>query len=126
MPGPGRSAMLDCAACNQEGAQVQKARRNSIARDLRAVSNSLSSMARAIRRLAPLLAAAAGEARAVGPARGRKRKLSPERRAALALQGQYIGHMRNLPARHRAQVKARRAAKGLRPAIALAKRLGRR
>jgi hypothetical protein len=45
------------------------------------------------------------------------------RRAALKLQGQYIGYLRNLKPRQKAQVKALRARKGLRAAIAMAKRV---
>lgn len=55
--------------------------------------------------------------------RGRKLKLSPKRRAALKLQGRYMGHIRTLSARQKAQVKTRRATKGLRAAITLARRL---
>jgi hypothetical protein len=50
-------------------------------------------------------------------------KLSPKRRAALKLQGQYMGYIRNLKPRQKARVKALKAKKGYRPAIALAKRL---
>jgi DNA-binding transcriptional regulator YiaG len=49
--------------------------------------------------------------------------LSPQRRAVLKLQGQYMGHLRNLQPRQKAQVKTVKAAKGFPAAIALAKRL---
>jgi hypothetical protein len=53
-----------------------------------------------------------------------KLRLSPARRADLRLQGQYMGFTRSLRPRQKAQVKATREAKGIRAAIALAKRLG--
>jgi hypothetical protein len=49
--------------------------------------------------------------------------LSPQRRAALKLQGQYMGHLRNLKTRQKAQVKAAKAAKGYPAAITLARKL---
>jgi hypothetical protein len=53
----------------------------------------------------------------------RKLMLSPARRAALELQGQYMGCLRNLKPRQKAQVKALRARKSIRAAISEAKRL---
>lgn len=102
---------------------MRKPGRNSVARDIRAIRTSLSSIARAVQRLAPLLQAAA--ASPGNPSRhGRRLRISAERRAALKLQGQYMGHLRSLKPRQKARVKALRAAKGVRPAIALARRLG--
>ena len=46
--------------------------------------------------------------------------------AALKLQGQYIGHMRMLPARQQARVKALRLQKGVRAAIRYAQSLSKR
>ena len=56
--------------------------------------------------------------------RRRKARLSPERRAALKLQGRYMGYMRQLGARNKARVKVLKARRGFRLAIALARRLG--
>ncbi len=50
-------------------------------------------------------------------------KLSRERRAALKLQGQYMGHLRNLKPKDKAQVKELKVAKGYNAAIALARKL---
>jgi len=50
-------------------------------------------------------------------------RLSAERRAALKLQGQYMGYLRGLKPRQKARVKAVRAVKGVKPAIAFARRL---
>jgi hypothetical protein len=58
-----------------------------------------------------------------GPKTRRSLKLSPRRRAALKLQGAYMGFMRQLGPRQKARVKALKAAKGFPAAIALAKRL---
>jgi predicted trehalose synthase len=51
------------------------------------------------------------------------RRLTAKRRAALKLQGRYMGHMRQLRPRQKALVRAQREAKGLHAAIALARRL---
>jgi hypothetical protein len=51
--------------------------------------------------------------------------LSPKRRAILRLQGQYMGHLRGLPLRQKARVKALRTSKGFPAAIRLAKKLAR-
>jgi len=55
--------------------------------------------------------------------RGRKLSLSPARRAALKLQGQYMGYLRSLKPKQKARVKALRTAKGVRAAIGLARKL---
>ena len=52
-------------------------------------------------------------------------KLSPRRRAALKVQGRYIGLTRTLDPKQKARVKALRAEKGFPAAIALAKKLKR-
>jgi len=105
---------------------VTKPRRSSVVRDIRAIRKSLSSIARAVQRLAPLLQAAATAGPGNPSRSGRKLRLSAERRAALRLQGLYMGHLRSLKPRQKARVKALRAAKGIRPAIAFATRLAKR
>ncbi len=52
-----------------------------------------------------------------------RRKPSPQRLAALKLQGQYMGYIRNLGPRQKARVKTVRVAKGIDAAIRLAKQL---
>jgi hypothetical protein len=101
---------------------VAKARSISVRQEFNAIRRSLSSVARSIQRLAE--AAAAGGSNAVR--RARKLKLSPTRRAALKLQGQYMGHLRNLKPALKSRVKAARNTKGIRAAIALARRLAKR
>jgi hypothetical protein len=105
---------------------VRTPRNNSVGRDIRAIRTALSSIARALQRLAPLLQAAASVRPGKRSRRGRTLRLSPERRAALKLQGQYMGHLRSLKPRQKARVKALRAARGVRPAIAFARRLAKR
>lgn len=98
-------------------------KRRSIAREIRTIRRAITSIATALGRLAPLLE---GTRRPVPEApvrQGRKLRLSTERRAALKLQGQYMGYLRGLRPRQRSQVKALRAAKGFGPAVTLAKKL---
>jgi hypothetical protein len=56
-------------------------------------------------------------------ARGTRRRLTAARRAALKLQGQYLGTVRPLSKAAKAKIKAIREKKGFRAAIAEAKRL---
>jgi hypothetical protein len=99
------------------------------ARELRRIAAALRSIETALARLAPALDArresgASTPSAGASPAR-RKLKLSPARRAALKLQGQYMGYMRGLKAAQKKQVKARAAAKGIAEAVGLARRLAR-
>jgi hypothetical protein len=78
------------------------------------------------RQLGKLVARIGQLERRKGVGRGKPRrslKLSPRRRAALKLQGAYMGFMRQLGPRQKNRVKAMKAGKGLPAAIALAKKL---
>ncbi len=55
----------------------------------------------------------------------RRLRISPARRAALKLQGQYMGKIHSLKPAQKARVKALRARQGLAPALRLAERLSR-
>ena len=99
--------------------------RGPIAREIAAVRRSLVMLDRALVRLAR-------EAVAVGSTRGRAAAakpgrrtltLSPARRKALQLHGRYLGYVRQLKPRARAQVRELRAKKGVRVAIAKARML---
>ena len=103
---------------------MTKMPRRSVAREIRAIRTSLSSIIRAVQRLGPVLEAAASAGAGGGARPARKLKLSPARRAALKLQGQYMGYLRNLKPRYKAQAKALRETKGIRAAIVLARKLG--
>ncbi len=96
---------------------------NPVRKQVRVIRKSLRAIERSLTQLVAATNGMAARAVARGGAKGRKLNLSPKRRAALKLQGAYIGHMRNLKAGHKARVKAVKVAKGMRAAIALAKRL---
>jgi hypothetical protein len=97
-------------------------RRTSVTRQFRIIRNALSAVLGALDRLAPALSASA--AGGLGAARPRRRRpLSPERLAALKEQGQYMGYLRGLKPRQKVQVKTMRVDKGIRAAIALARKL---
>jgi DNA-binding transcriptional regulator YiaG len=68
---------------------------------------------------------AARTQRKSGQPRKRVLTLSPKRRAALKLQGQYMGYLRSLAAPQRAEVKKLKAANGLPAAVRLARKLRR-
>jgi hypothetical protein len=91
-----------------------------VTQELRAISTALRQLQRSFDKLAPAIAVGRA-ASSVVPRR--KLQLSPARRSALKLQGQYVGYMRGLEPRQKAEVKRIRAAKGVRAAIATAKRL---
>ena len=94
-----------------------------VKKQVRVIRKSLKAIEKS---LAQLVAATNGMgARTVarGGLKGRKLTLTPKRRAALKVQGAYIGHLRNLKPTHKARVKALRLSKGMLAAISLAKRL---
>lgn len=101
-------------------------RRGSVGREVQVIGRSFALIARALKRLAPLLEVRSASQSGNPGHRGRRLKLSPKRRAALKLQGQYMGYLRNLKPTQKTRVKAARTAKGIRAAIALAKSLARR
>jgi hypothetical protein len=88
------------------------------------IRRSLTSIIRSLVRLGPALQGIAAAGRERPERRGRTLRLSPKRRAALKLQGRYMGHLRTLKPGQKARVKALRVSKGIGPAIALARRLG--
>jgi hypothetical protein len=99
------------------------ARSSLVTRELRAIRTALHQLQRAFDRLAPVLTAE----HAAGPAKSRRKlRLTPDRRAALKRQGQYLGAMRGLTPTQRRKIKRIYATKGIRTAIAAAKRLSAR
>ena len=100
-------------------------RRIAATRELHRVSTAFRKLARAFRGLGSVLSVAASRNGATpGGANQRRRpRFSAEFRRALKLQGAYMGTMRGLKPRQRAQVKKIRAAKGVRAAIAAARRM---
>ena len=95
-------------------------RTHSLNQELRAIQMALRQLQRSFDRLAPALAAH----QAGGAPPPRKIHMTPARRSALKLQGQYMGYMRNLKPQQKARVKALRESKGIRAAIAAARKLG--
>jgi|SRR6266571_1720481 len=97
---------------------------SSVSREIATLRRSLRAVDRSLRRLAPKLRTA-GNGRANGKAGrpDRKLKLSPKRQAQLKLQGQYIGYMRQLKPRQKAEVKRIREHRGVEMAIRKAKQL---
>jgi hypothetical protein len=102
------------------------ARRTSITSAITAARTSLRGLQRLLARLAikaralELAAATNGS-----PVRGSRREMTitPQRRAQLKLQGQYMGLMRQLKPKQKAQVKAAKAKGGYGKGISMAKRL---
>jgi hypothetical protein len=96
-----------------------------LAKQVQAIRASLRRLEGDLRRLVPVLAtamhASVGMPKAGGPRR--KPRLSPERRLALKLQGSYLGFMRQLKPTQKAKVKAAKAKKGMRVAIAMARKM---
>ena len=86
-------------------------------RSLRALEQSLARLAAQVRDINR-----SNVARPAGKPR-RKLKLMPARLKALRLHGRYLGYMRQLKSRAKAEVRALRAKKGLRAAIARARKL---
>ena len=101
-------------------------RRSRLHKDLRAIGKAFKALARHFERIAPQL----GEHRDVvfsnsrpGKRPRKKPDLSPAQRRALKLQGKYMGTMRGLSAARRAKIKKIRAQKGIKAAIAAARKM---
>ena len=97
-----------------------------LAREFTTVRKSFRQLARAFSRIAPLLGE--HEDVVVDDRSGRKRprrrpRLSARQRAALKLQGKYMGTMRGLKPAQRARMKKIRVAKGIHAAIRAAERM---
>jgi hypothetical protein len=95
------------------------------------IGRELASARRSLRALERSLARLAAQVRDIGrnnPATPggkprRKLALSPARLKALRLHGKYLGYLRHLKPRAKAKVRALRAKKGVRAAIARARKL---
>ncbi len=95
-----------------------------MAQEIHTIRTSLSSIDTALQRLLPLLQqSGAARSATVVARRQPKLKLSPARRAALKLQGQYMGYIRSLKPRQKSRVRALRESKGIAAAIVLARKL---
>lgn len=99
-----------------------------VSREMRAIHTSFRRLARSFSVLAPLLGEGAMSMARVQEDTRRVRRqprLSRKQRAALKLQGKYMGTMRGLPAAKRAKVKKIRSEKGIMAAIRAAERMRR-
>jgi hypothetical protein len=99
--------------------------RTTLGRELLQIRRAFTVLAAAFERLGPALAerqVAVAPTNGTAPAR-RKMNLSPKQRAALKLQGKYMGTMRGLKPGQRAAVKRIRAEKGIHAAIREAVRM---
>ena len=93
-----------------------------LSREIMLVRRTLSALDRALARFAARAQVAGAREGGASP-RKRKLQLTPARRKALQLHGQYLGYVRQLKPRAKAQIRALRAKKGIRVAIARARRL---
>ncbi|MGH9866635.1 MAG: hypothetical protein ACREAA_00515 [Candidatus Polarisedimenticolia bacterium] len=96
-----------------------------LARELATIGDSFTRLALSFERITPLMVNGAGGhhgAVLVRTAR-RKPRLTARRRAALKLQGKYMGMMRGMRPAGRARIKKIRAMRGIEAAIAAAERL---
>ena len=103
--------------CQGAGRRFQSDGSSPQRRSLRALEQSLARLAAQVREI--------NRSNAAGP-KGkprRKLKLMPARLKALRLHGRYLGYMRQLKSRAKAEVRALRAKKGVRAAIARARKL---
>lgn len=97
-----------------------------IARELQSIRVSFSRIARSFGRISPLLATPTIVPVSAGgmeqPVRKRP-KLTPRQRAALKLQGKYMGTMRGLKPAQRSIIKKIRVEKGIKAAIVEAQKM---
>ncbi len=98
--------------------------RKTIAKEIRTIRRSIPALDRSLRRLAFMLGQLDGRVERRRKPRAASRKpLSAKARASLVLQGRYMGYMRQLKPRQKAQVRKIRETKGVRAAIQRARKL---
>lgn len=98
---------------------------NHMTSEIRAMRRSVSSLDRSIRRLAPMLKAMALSNGSNGVGRRRRPRLSAKQRAALKIQGRYMGFMRQLRPKQKAEVRHIREKIGVLAAVKRAETLAR-
>jgi len=98
-------------------------RQSRIAREIVSARDALKAFDRSLRRLAPMFSAAVAlNGAPKGNGRSRPR-ISAKARAFMVLQGRYMGYVRQLKPRQKAQIRKVREANGVRTAIAEARKL---
>ena len=95
----------------------------SIQTEVKAMRSSLKQLQRTVERLSKKSRQLERAASDGGSPAGRKLTISPKRRAALRLQGAYMGHMRQLSERQKQRVRKVKEKSGYHPAIKLAQQL---
>ena len=99
-------------------------RKRTIANEMRVLHHSIASLERSLRRFAPMLlnlTVSGRKPEKQGPRR--RMSLSREARAALKLQGRYMGYMRQLRPRQKAEVRSIRSKRGVLAAVQAARKL---
>jgi len=105
---------------------VPKRQGHSAVKKIRDLRQQLSSFDRSLRRLASMVGQLNGRIeRRRKPRSGSRRPLSAKARISLKLHGKYIGYLRHLKPRQKAQVRKIREAKGVRVAIDKAREMAR-
>ncbi len=98
--------------------------RKTIAKEIRTLRRSIPALERSLRRLAFMLGQLDGRVERRRKPRVRSRRaLSAKARASLKLQGRYMGYMRQLKPRQKAQVRRIKETKGVRAAIQRARKM---
>ena len=101
--------------------------RNVVSKEILTLRRSLSAVDRSLRRFAAMLSQLDGRfERRSKPLAASRKPLSAKARASLVLQGRYMGYMRQLKPKQKAQVRKIKETKGVRAAISKAKRLSER
>ena len=97
---------------------MPKRQGHQVVRDIRVLRKQLSTFDRSLRRLASMLGQLNGRIeRRRKPRGGARRALSAKARASLVLQGRYMGYVRQLKPRQKAQATKIRKTKGVKAAI---------
>ncbi len=103
---------------------MQGARSSRLSKEITAIRISFRSLDRSLRRFAFMLGQLDGRVeRRRKPRVGSRKPLSAKARASMKLQGRYMGYMRQLKPRQKAQVRRIRETKGVRAAIQRARKL---
>ena len=100
--------------------------RNVMSKEILTLRRSLSAVDRSLRRFASMLEQLDSRIERRKPRARTRRPLSTKARASLKLQGRYMGYMRQLKPRQKAQVRKIKETKGVKAAISKAKRLSER
>ena len=96
---------------------------NKMTREIKSLRRSLKAVDTSLKRLVPLLATAMEGRASEGGRIIRRRRISPQRRRELKLQGRYIGYLRQLRPRERADIQKVRTRRGIEAAIRKARQM---